>query len=92
MRQELAETVALKALAWLAADEDMLRNFCGATGMNAVDLRKAAAEPEFLAGILDFVMLDDNWVAAFSEAAGLAPDAPMRARAALPGGDLPHWT
>ena len=92
MRQELAETIALQALAWLAADEDMLGNFCGATGMVPGDLRDAAEDPEFLAGVLDFLILDDAWVQAFADATGLSPDAPIRARSALPGGAAPHWT
>jgi hypothetical protein len=92
MRQEDAETIALNVLAWLAADEDMLRNFCRATGTAPADLRRAASDPEFLAGVLDFVALDDAWVSAFADAAGVPPDAPARARAALPGGTAPHWT
>ncbi len=92
MRQDLAETIALRALAWLAEDDDMLRNFCGATGMSPGDLREAAHDPEFLAGVLDFLILDDAWVEAFAGAAGLSADAPIRARSALPGGDVPHWT
>lgn len=92
MRQELAETIALRALAWLAGEEDMLRNFCGATGTAPADLGDAAEDPEFLAGVLDFLILDDAWVQAFADAAGLSPDTPIRARSALPGGALPHWT
>ena len=92
VRQEDAETVALKALAWLASDEEMLRHFCAATGAEPSALREAAADPQFLAGVLDFLALDDAWVTAFAENAGVATDAPLRARAALPGGDLPHWT
>lgn len=92
VRQEVAETVALQVLAWLAADEDMLRNFCGATGAEPADLRRLAQDPEFLAGVLDFLTLDDSWVRAFSADAGIAPEIPAEARAALPGGAAPHWT
>ena len=92
MRQELAETIALQALAWIAADEDMLGNFCGATGTAPGDLRRAAEDPEFLAGVLDFLILDDAWVQAFAEAADLSPDSAIKARSVLPGGAAPHWT
>lgn len=92
MRQELAETIALQALAWIAGDEDMLGNFCGATGTAPANLRAAAEDPEFLAGVLDFLILDDAWVEAFADSAGLSPDTPFRARSALPGGAAPHWT
>jgi hypothetical protein len=37
-------------------------------------------------------MMDDAWVVAFCDAAGLPYEAPMRARAALPGGGQVHWT
>lgn len=92
MRVDDAEIVALRALAWLAADEDLLRTFCGATGAARRDLEHAAEDPVFLAGILDFICLDDAWVTGFAAASGLSAEAPARARAALPGGDLPHWT
>jgi hypothetical protein len=36
--------------------------------------------------VLDFLLMDDAWVVAFCDAAGLPYEAPMRARAALPGG------
>lgn len=92
VRQEDAETLALTVLAWLAADEEMLSHFCAATGMSPSDLRSAAADPEFLAGVLDFLCLDDAWVAAFAADTGTPPEAPARARAALPGGNPPNWT
>ena len=57
-----------------------------------VRLRARAGEPEFLASVLDFLMLDDAWVMRFCDGAGLAYEAPMQARAALPGGAPMHWT
>jgi len=42
--------------------------------------------------VLDFVMMDDAWVMAFCTGAGLAPEVPMQARAALPGGTQVNWT
>lgn len=92
MGQDEAETVALTALNWLAGHDDLLPVFLGSTGMTVEDLRSAAAAPEVLAAILDFLMMDDVWVVAFCDAAGLAYDAPVRARAALPGGETVHWT
>jgi hypothetical protein len=92
MERDRAETVALQALGWLVADEDLLPVFLGATGSGEEDLRRRAADPEFLASVLDFVTMDDAWIAGFCGAVGLPPEAPMQARAALPGGDLPHWT
>ena len=92
MRREHAETVALQALGWLAAEAELLPVFLSSTGFSADEMRQRATEPEVLAAVLDFVTMDDAWVAAFCGAVGLPPEAPMQARAHLPGGDLPHWT
>ena len=45
-----------------------------------------------LASVLDFLVMDDRWVIGFCDAAQLSYETPMQARAALPGGQLPHWT
>ncbi len=91
-RQEAAETLALQALTWLAGNDDLFPVFLGASGASAGDLAANAGQPAFLASVLDFVLTDDAWVTAFCDAAGLAYDAPMRARAALPGGEQINWT
>ncbi len=91
-RQETAETVGLQALTWLAGNDDLLPVFLGSTGASLADLAARAAEPEFLGSVLDFLLMDDAWVIAFCDAAGLRYEAPMQARAALPGGEATHWT
>lgn len=90
--QDLAETVALKALGWLAATDDLLDTFMGATGIARDDLRAAAADPETQIAVLDFLMMDDAWVVAFCDAEGLSYEVPQQARQALPGGATVHWT
>lgn len=89
---EPAETLALRALGWLAANDDLLPVFMGATGVGKEDLRRRAGEPEFLASVLDFLLMDDAWIMGFCDGENLPYDAPMRARAALPGGEETHWT
>lgn len=91
MRQDIAEIVALGALSWLA-EAELLEAFQSATGADLDTVRNAATEPEFLGAVLDFVMNDDDWVRGVCTAQALPFDALLRARAALPGGDLPHWT
>jgi hypothetical protein len=91
VRQVDAETIALKALAWLTSDQDMLKNFCGATGADPRQFRSADKDPAFLAGVLDFLCLDDEWLVAFAEDAGIPPERSWDARTRL-SGDLPHWT
>ena len=92
MNQDGAETIALQALAWIASDEDMVPLFAGATGASLGDLRDSAQDPAFLAGVLQFVLMEDRWVTAFCDSVGLPYDAPMRALAALPGGRREEWT
>jgi hypothetical protein len=90
--QEQAETVAIQALGWMAGNDEVLGQFMGASGASIDDLRAGAGDPAFLGALLDFLMLEDAWVIAFCDAANLPYEAPMRARAALPGGGQMHWT
>lgn len=92
MSSDTAETLALRALAWLIGDDDLRAVFLGASGVSESDLRTQAGDPAFLASVLDFILTDDAWVMRFCDAAGFAYDVPMRARAALPGGQQVHWT
>lgn len=91
-RQESAETLALKVLGWLAEDRDRLDGFMAETGASPGDLVAQAGDPAFLGAILDHLLGSDALVIGFCQAEGLANDAPMRARAALPGGEKWHWT
>lgn len=92
MNESAAETTGLQALAWLAANDDLLPVFMGATGVSADDLKANAADPDFLGSVLDFLLMDDAWIVACCEALNLPYDSLMRARAALPGGQQTHWT
>ena len=91
-RQESAETLALRALGWLAGNEEILPVFLGATGASLADLARGAARPDFLGSVLDFLLMDDAWVIGFCESAGYEYTVPMAARQALPGGAQTHWT
>lgn len=90
--RDAAETLALDALGWLVAQEELLPVFLGATGAGADDLRVRATDPEFLGAVLDFLCMDDAWVVAFCDQARVGYDRPMMARACLPGGETLHWT
>ncbi len=88
---DAAETLALKALAWLVTNQELLPVFLGATGAGEDDLRERAGDPVFLGSVLDFLMLDDAWIIAFCDANEIAYEQPMFARAALPGGAQVNW-
>ncbi len=91
MHADRAEVIALGALEWLV-EAELLDTFQSATGVDRDTIRGAAGDPEFLAGVLDFVMMDDVWVAGVCGAQSLPFERLLEARAALPGGDAPHWT
>ena len=90
--RDLAETVGLKALAWLVGQDDVLGGFLSASGTAPDELRQRASEPEFLGSVLDYILGSDAWVIAFCDELGLGYDAPMSARQALPGGQDVSWT
>ncbi len=92
MTPDSAEKVALTALVWIAERDELASSFLGASGASADDLRERAADPEFLGFVLDFLLSDEEALLSFCDDAALKPDMPMRARASLPGGDLPNWT
>jgi hypothetical protein len=91
MNRERAVAIGQEALVWLAARPEALGDFLAASGLPPERVRARAADPEFLGFVLDFVLVSDASVLDFAAAAGLAPEAPARARAAL-GGAVPDWT
>ena len=86
--REVAEFVAIQALNFIAGDSDRLGLFLAETGIGPQNLRAAAADPRFLASVLDFVLRDDATVKAFAKASELHPTNIAAAREVL--GD-PHW-
>lgn len=92
LARDSAEVLAIEALVWLVADDELLPVFLGSTGAGTDDIRARAQDPEFLASVLDFILMDDAWVGAFCGANNYTMEYPMRARAALPGGAAVNWT
>ncbi len=87
MKQEQAETVALQAIAFIGADERAINALMAQSGIGVDDLREQITNPEFLAGILDFLLNDEGALLAFCEASDLAPEFVVKARRHLPGGE-----
>ena len=85
MTPDMAETVALQALGHLVGDEAALDRFMALTGIGGPEIRASAADPAFLAGVLDFYLGNEAQLLEMCEATGLAPELPLRARRALPG-------
>ena len=87
MTFDRAMVIALNALGHIAGDAPLLDRFCRESGTRPDDLPHSAGEPEFLGGVLDFVLAEDRRLIAFCGAAGLGSEEPAQARAALPGAD-----
>ena len=85
MQPDAAETLALRALAWAAADGAALAEFLTRSGLELDDLRARAADPELLAAFLDFLLTGDKFLQALCVAEGLDPSQIHAARRALPG-------
>jgi hypothetical protein len=86
--REVAEIVAVQALAFVAGDPERLGVFLAESGIGPDTLRSAAADPRFLAHVLDFVMRDDATVKAFAAASQLHPTNIAAAHQAL---NDPKW-
>ena len=86
--REVAEIVAIQALSFIAGDPERLGLFLAESGIGPETLRTAAANPQFLAHVLDFVLRDDATVKAFAAQTELHPTNIAAAREVL--GD-PHW-
>jgi hypothetical protein len=93
MTPDIAQTLAVQALAWLIGEDDLRDVFLGASGASAQDLRNGVRDPVFLGSLLDFICMDDAWVTRFCDENGILNYMdPMMARQALPGGEQVNWT
>ena len=82
---DFAQSLAVSALAFIAADPDRLTRFLGITGLGPDNLRTAAADPAFLGSVLDYLVADEELLVGFAADAGLKPEAVARAHEALCG-------
>tara|TARA_B100000925_G_C21940451_1_gene444355 strand:+ start:200 stop:478 length:279 start_codon:yes stop_codon:yes gene_type:complete len=92
MTSQEAEIYALKVTNWLLSNQDILGVFMSSTGVSEATIRSNFHDGVFLIAVLDFVLLDDNWVIAACDAMQLEPDVMNSARLLLPGGERVNWT
>ncbi|WP_378950805.1 DUF3572 domain-containing protein [Mesorhizobium sp. ANAO-SY3R2] len=88
--RESAEALAVQALGFVASDPELLPRFLAITGIEAQHIRRAAIEPGFLAGVLQFILAHEPTLLRFSEEAGIAPGEVGKAARALPLGNEDH--
>jgi hypothetical protein len=84
-KRESAETLAISALSYLAGEPERIDRFLSLTGIGLDDLRSAAKEPHFLAGVLEHIASDEDLLVDFARHAAVKPTEIERARAALGG-------
>ena len=75
--------LAIQALAFLAEEPERLNLFLSTTGIAPAEIRTAAREPGFLAGVLEHMLADESLLIAFADSVGIDPAAVARARSAL---------
>jgi hypothetical protein len=80
-----AQSLAVSALAFIAADSDRLSRFLSLTGLGPENLRTAAADPAFLGSVLDYLVADEKLLVEFAADASVKPEAVARAYAVLRG-------
>jgi len=84
--REAAETVAIQALSFIAAEPERLGRFLGITGIGPAQIREAAREPGFLAGVLDYLAGDERLLTDFARETNHDPITISQARHVLGGG------
>jgi hypothetical protein len=83
--REAAEMLAVQALGFIAEEPQSLSRFLDTSGISVDGIRTAAAEPGFLAGVLEYMLADESLLRAFADRAGIDPADVARASAALGG-------
>jgi hypothetical protein len=69
------QETAIAVLGWLANEPEMLNRFLALTGLEAADIRQRVNDPDFLAGLLDFLVGHEPTLMAFCAASGTPPEA-----------------
>ncbi len=83
-----ADELALRALAFLASDDERVARFLALTGLDAGDVRDMLGERGFHLAVLDHVAGDEAMLVEFAASESLPPESVGRARRALGGGDV----
>lgn len=74
------ESIAIGALSWIASDGEMMNRFLGLTGIEPDQIRDVAAEPGFLAAVLDFLLAHEPTLIRFCEDNAIDPKLVAKAR------------
>lgn len=92
MIEDSAETLALQALGWIAADEDRLVAFLRLSGLSIDELQAKAGQRSTLIGVLEFLLSRESDLLACMEELGEQPTAPARAHRTLTGQQQEYYS
>ena len=84
---EKSEEVAIDVLSWLATEPELFNRFLGLSGLEASQLRQAATQPGFFAGVLEFLINHKPTLLKYCEASNERPEHVAQAFRQL-GGNL----
>ncbi|MEI9993858.1 MAG: DUF3572 domain-containing protein [Rhizomicrobium sp.] len=85
MKPQIAQTLALKALGFIADSDGALERLMEQSGLDLGALRKRAGDSDMLASILDFLLADEDLLVGFCGAESLDPRQIHLARHVLGG-------
>ena len=85
--KKMAETLAITGLSFLASDPERLDRFLTLSGLSPGAIREVAADPSFLAAVLDHICQDEAMLTAFAAESQHGPQEVDRARQLLGGQD-----
>jgi hypothetical protein len=88
MDKKAAESLAIEALSFLAAEPERIGRFLALTGVAPAEIRQIARQPSFLAAVLGHLAEHQDLLREFAAHAGRRPEDVDNARAALAG---PDW-
>jgi len=71
--REAAEMLAVQALTFIAEDQERMSGFLAATGLEPGQIRSAAQQEGFFAGVLEHMLADESLLVAFADSAGIDP-------------------
>jgi hypothetical protein len=80
-----AESLAVQALSYLAGEPERLGRFLALSGLGPDQVRLAAAQPGFLAGVLEYLGSDESLLVGFADHLRIDPAEVARAQAVLSG-------
>jgi hypothetical protein len=79
--------IILKLLVFLSQDEERMTRFLALSGIDPQDLRERHGDPVFQGFLLDYLFQDDQTTSAFCDDVQISPEALMRVRRKMPGGE-----